>query len=163
MRASPIVMTNPVAKVHLKRMLRTKVVQRWPELPRGMPRSRYLPTVRGETRIPNFSDSSFAILSSPHVGFSRAIWQISSRRFFGSAGRPGLCDFHRQNILNAVRCHPTNVSGFTIASAPRQPKNLASATIARRNEVVVRRGIVLRSWNKAICFRRNRFSATRAT
>ncbi len=93
--------------------LRTKVIQRWPELPRGLPRSKYLPTVRGETRIPNFSDSSFAILCSPHVGFSRAIWPISSRRFFGSAGRPGLRDFHRQNILNAVRCHPTKVSGFT--------------------------------------------------
>jgi len=32
--------------------------------------------------------------ASPHVGFSRAIRQISSRRFFGSAGRPGLRDFH---------------------------------------------------------------------
>ena len=143
--------------------LRTKVVQRWPELPRGLPRSRYLPTVRGETRIPNFGDSSFAILCSPHVGFSRAIWPISSRRFFGSAGRPGLRDFHRQNILNAVRCHPTKVSGFTIASASRQSKNFASATIARRIDAVVRRGLVSRSWNKASCFRRNRFSATRAT
>ncbi len=59
--------------------LRTKIVQRWPELPRGLPRSRYLPTVRGETRIPNFSDSSFAILSWPHVGFSRAIWVQQAR------------------------------------------------------------------------------------
>jgi hypothetical protein len=82
---------------------------------------------------------------------------------FGSAGRPGLRDFHRQNILNAVRCHPTNVSGFTIISALRQLRNLASATIARRNEAVFRCRVVLRSWNKASCFRRNRFSATRAT
>lgn len=81
------------------------------------------------------------------------------RRFFGSAGRPRLRDRHRQNILNAVRCHPMNVSGFTIASASRQSKNFASATIARRNEAVVRRGFVSRSWNKASCFRRNRFSA----
>ena len=113
--------------------------------------------------MPNFSDSSFAILSSPHVGFSRANWQISSRRCFGSAGRPGLRDFHRQNILNALRCHPTKVSGFTITSASRQSKNFAIATIARRNEAVVRRGLVSRSRNKASCFRRNRFSATRAT
>jgi transposase InsO family protein len=34
-----------------------------------------------------------------------------------------LHDFHRQNILNAVRCHPTNVAGFTITSASRQSKN----------------------------------------
>src|ERR1700689_529142 len=97
--------------------LRTKVVQRWPELPRGLPRFRYLPMVRGETRMPNFSDSSSAIRSSPHVGFSRTIRDINSRRSFGSGGRPGLCDFHRQNILNAVRCHPMKVADFTITSA----------------------------------------------
>jgi hypothetical protein len=74
-----------------------------------------------------------------------------------------LHDFHRQTILNAVRCHPTNVFGFTIASAARQSKNFASVTIARRIEAVVRPGLVLRSWNMASCFRRNRFSATKAT
>ena len=143
--------------------LRTKVVQCWPELPRGLPYSTHLPTVRGETRTPNLSNNSFSILSSPNVGFSRAICLTSSRRFFGRAGRPRLRDFHRQNILNAVRCHLTNVSGFTITSAPRQSKNFASVTIASRNEAVVRRGFVLRSWNQAICLRRKRFSATRAT
>jgi hypothetical protein len=102
--------------------------------------------------MPSFSDSSFVILSSPHTGFSRVIWKTSSRRFFGNAGRPGLRDFHRQNILNAVRCHLTNVSGFTITSASRHAKNFASATVARRYEAVVRRGLVLRSWNKASCF-----------
>jgi hypothetical protein len=91
--------------------------------------------------MPSFSDSSSAILSSPHVGFSRAIRRTSSRTSLGSAGRPGLRDFHRQNILKALRCHLTNVSGFTITSASRQSKNLASATIARRIEAVVRRGL----------------------
>ena len=143
--------------------LRTKVVQRWLELPRGLPRFRYLPTVRGETRMPNFSDSSLAIRSSPHVGFSRAIRYTKSRRSFGSGGRPRLRDFHRQNILNAFRCHPTKVSGFTITNALRQSKSLASATIARRNDAVVRHGFFFRSWNKASCFRRKRFSATRTT
>ena len=83
--------------------------------------------------------------SRPHyVGFSQAIWRTTSRRFFGSAGRPRL-RLPSQNLLNAIRCHPTNVSGFTIASASLQSKNFASATIARRNEAVVRRGLVLRS------------------
>ena len=95
--------------------------------------------------MPSFNDSSCAILSSPHVGFSRAIWRTSWRIFLGSAGRPRLRDFHRQNILNAVRCHLRNVSGFTITSASRQSKNFARATIARRNEAVVRRGFALRS------------------
>jgi len=115
------------------------------ELPRGLPRFRYLPTVRGETRMPNFSDSSLAIRSSPHVGFSRAIRNTKSRRSFGSGGRPPLRDFHRQKILTAVRCHPTKVSGFTITNASRQSKNFASATIARRNDAVVRRGLIFRS------------------
>jgi len=81
------------------------------------------------TRMPSFSDSSFAILSSPQIGFSWAIWRTSSRIFLGSAGRPRLRDFHRQNIRNAVRCHVMNVSGFAIPSAPRQSKNFASAAI----------------------------------
>jgi hypothetical protein len=49
-------------------------------------------------------------------------------RFSGSAGRPRLRDFHRQNVLKAVRCHLTKVSGLTITSALRQSKNFASAT-----------------------------------
>ena len=113
--------------------------------------------------MPNFSDSSFAILSSPQVGFSQAIWRTSSRILFGSAGRPRLRDCHRQNRLNAVRCHLRNVSGFTITSESRQSRNFASTTIARRKEAVVRRGFALRSWNKASCLRRNRFSAIKPT
>ena len=61
--------------------------------------------------------STSRVLSSPQVGFSRAIWRTSSQMFFGSAGRPRLRDLHRQNILNAVRCHLTNVSGFTTYSS----------------------------------------------
>jgi hypothetical protein len=99
--------------------------------------SRYFPTVRGEIRMPSFTDSSSAILSSPQLGFSWAICRTSFRIFFGSAGRPRLRDFHRQNIRNAVRCHLMNVSDLAIAKALRQSKNLASATIARRNEAVV--------------------------
>ena len=112
--------------------------------------------------MPSFSDSSSAILSSPHVGFSRAIWRTSSRIFFGSAGRPRLRDLHRQNILNAVRCHLRNVSGFTITNASRQSKSRPKATIVARIAAVVFRGLALRSWNRASCLRRKRFSAIRA-
>jgi hypothetical protein len=75
------------------------------------------------------------------------------------------CDvFAKAGSLEACGkgCHPTKVAGFTITSALRQSKNFASATIARRNDAVVRRGLILRSWNNASCFRRNRFSARSA-
>ena len=112
--------------------------------------------------MPNFSNSSSAILSSPHVGFSRAIWRTSSRRLSGRAGRPRLRDLHRQNIWNAVRCHLRNVSGFTITSASRQSKSRPKATIVARIAAVVFRGLALHSWNRASCLRRKRFSAIRA-
>jgi len=37
----------------------------------------YLPTVRGETRIPSFISNSLAIRCSPHPQFSEAILRIS--------------------------------------------------------------------------------------
>jgi len=65
---------------------------------------KYLRTVRDDTRMPSLSCSSFAIRSSPQVGFSRPISWISTRRFLGSFGRPGWRDFQRQKIRKAVRC-----------------------------------------------------------
>ena len=142
--------------------LRTKVDQRWlPRPPCGRSTSRYLRTVRRETRIPSFNASSLAICSSPHVGFSRPICRINSRRFFGSGGRPGRRDFQRQNARKPARCHLMKVSGLTITSAPRQSKSLPRPTITKRKAGVVRLGLTSRSWNNASCFRRNRFSATR--
>jgi hypothetical protein len=86
------------------------------------------------------------------VTFSRAMRWINSRKLLGSVGRPSLLDFHRQKVLNAVRCHLMNVSGLTITSASRQSKSMDRAIIARRIEAVVRRGFVRRSWNRASCF-----------
>jgi hypothetical protein len=74
-----------------------------------------------------------------------AICLISSEIFFGSGGRPGWRDFHRQKILNPVRCHLRKVSGLTTVSASRQSKNRASATIARRIDGVIPRGFILSS------------------
>src|SRR5579862_4710270 len=142
---------------------RTKVDHRWlVPLPRRGFISRYRRTVRGETRMPSLTSNSLAIRSSPQVGLSRSIPRISSLRFLGNGGRPRRRDFHRHNIRKAVRCHLRNVSGLTITSAHRQSKNRASATIAKRVAGVVLRLFVLRSWNRASCFRRKRFSAMRA-
>ena len=62
--------------------LRTKVSQRCfgSGVRTGPPLRRYLPTVRGETRMVSFTFSSLAMRSSPHVGFSAAICRISFRR-----------------------------------------------------------------------------------
>ncbi len=65
----------------------------------------YARTVRGETKIPNFTDSSAAMRSSPQVGFSRTMRTISWRRTSGIRGLPNR-DFHRQNSLNPLRCQP---------------------------------------------------------
>jgi hypothetical protein len=51
--------------------------------------------VRGDTLSPSFSRSSFAIRSSPQVGFAWAMLTMSRRKSVGIGGRPGR-DFHRQ-------------------------------------------------------------------
>ena len=55
----------------------------------------YLRTVRGETSIPSFKQSSSAMRSSPQVTFSLTIRAMSWRICFGSGGRPPR-DFQRQ-------------------------------------------------------------------
>jgi hypothetical protein len=80
---------------------------------------RYARTVRGETKIPNFAESSAAMRSSPQVGFSRTMRTISWRRASGIRGLPNR-DFHRQNSLNPLRCQPMRVSGLTIIRAAFQ-------------------------------------------
>jgi hypothetical protein len=48
----------------------------------------YLPTVRGDTRIPSLTNSSLAIRSSPHNGFSAAILRIRLRNSSGIGSHP---------------------------------------------------------------------------
>jgi hypothetical protein len=50
------------------------------------PRTRYFPTVRGETRMRSFSFNSLTIRSSPQVAFPTAISRISCRRSLGRRG-----------------------------------------------------------------------------
>jgi hypothetical protein len=85
--------------------LRTKVSQRCfgSGVRTGPSSRRYLPTVRGETRMVSFSFNSLAIRSSPQVGFSAAISRISLRRSLGIPGLPGSRDFQRQRRRNPLR------------------------------------------------------------
>jgi hypothetical protein len=80
----------------------------------------YLPTLRGETRMPSFSFNSLAIRSCPQVEFSAAIWRINPWRSFGRRGFPTGRDFHRHKKRNPLRCHRISVSGLTTTKAMRQ-------------------------------------------
>ncbi len=66
----------------------TNVAQRCDELRRSGPLSSrigmYFRTVRGETRMPSLTRSSWAILSSPHVMFATAISALDCVRPAGS-------------------------------------------------------------------------------
>jgi hypothetical protein len=76
----------------------------------------YRRTVRGDTRMPSFSNSSFAMRSSPHVRFDAAIIAISRCTSTGIVGRPGARDVQRQNSRKPFRCQRISVSGFTMTS-----------------------------------------------
>src|ERR1700757_934810 len=78
----------------------------------------YARTVRGETKIPSFTDSSAAMRSSPQVGFSCTMRTISWRRFSGIRGLPNR-DFLRQNSLNPWRCQPKK--GFRVKKKKNKP------------------------------------------
>ena len=118
----------------------------------------YLRTVRGETRIPSLSSSSFAIRSSPHNGFSVAILRIRLRSSSGIGGRPAL-HFQRQKIRQPSRCHRTTVDGLTLTTASRQSKSLENTAKLTRVAWSTRRGLIPRSIYRASCLRRTRFSA----
>ena len=109
-----------------------------------------------------FQFNSLAICSSPQVGFSAAIFRINSWRLLGTAGLPAGLDFQRQNKRNPLRCHRFSVSDLTTTSAPRQSNSRLKCAISHLAESSARWGLTLRSWNIARCFRRNKFSATRA-
>jgi hypothetical protein len=61
------------------RMVPHELAQRWDRRPscRGRRLRRYRPTVRGDTASDNLSSNSFAIRSSPQVGFAWAMLTIS--------------------------------------------------------------------------------------
>ena len=122
----------------------------------------YFLTVRGESRIWSLSQSSSVIRSSPQVRFSGAIWRINRLTSAASGGRPTGLDLQRQNRRNAARCQPINVAGLTMTNALRQSKKRASLDNTNRSAAVVGAAFFSRSWNKASCLRKNRFSAASA-
>jgi len=78
----------------------------------------YFLTVRGETRIPSFTNSSLAIRSSPQSRFSVAILRISARSAAEIGGRPGR-DLNRHSSRHPARCHRIRVAGYTTTRALR--------------------------------------------
>jgi hypothetical protein len=121
----------------------------------------YFRTVRGETQMPSFTNSSLAIRSSPHAGFSPAILRISVRNSTGILGRPGR-HFHRQNRRHPARCHRIIVFGCTTKSASRHSQSLDRIAKLIRVAASIRRGRTPRSLNRASCRRRNKFSVCTA-
>jgi len=74
------------------RMVATKVVQRWPEFPRGLPRSRYLPTVRGETGFPTSAIAHLRFFAHPKLGFRAPSGQsVLGRNVSNSVFYRNLC------------------------------------------------------------------------
>ncbi len=121
----------------------------------------YLPTVRGETRIPNLISNSLAIRSSPHTGFSAAILRIRARSSAGIGGRPSL-HLNRQNNRHPARCQRMIVFGRTITIAFRQSNNRVRSAKLMRLAESTRRGLTPRSMYWARCLRRTKFSARTA-
>src|SRR3569833_2565282 len=131
MRATGIVMVPPFSKRALQmrftqRFFR-KVDQSWSLDTRGAGRCLlFLATVRGESRICSFSNSSSAMRWSPQVGFSAAKRRIKFLISAVTRGLPTGLDFQRQNRRNALRCQQIKEAGFTISSALRQSNQRAS-------------------------------------
>ena len=108
--------------------------------------------------MPSFTNSSLAILSSPHTGFSRAILRIKVRNSLGILGRPAR-HFQRQNSRHPARCQRIIVFGCTTNSASRHSKSLARIARLIRVAASIRLGWMPCSLYSASCRRRNRFSA----
>ena len=134
------------------------VDQRWS--PRGClggTSGMYLRTVRGETRIFSFTNSSLAIRSSPHSGFSCAIPRINARNSAGIGGRPAL-HLPRQKSRHPSRCQRIMVAGRTRTTASRQTNSLVNSARLMRVNASTLRGLTPRSKYLASCRRRTRFS-----
>jgi hypothetical protein len=132
-----------------------KVDQRWSLDPRGPGRCLlYLATVRGESRMCSFSNSSSAISCSPQVGCSAAKRRIKSLTSAVTGGLPTGLDLQRQNRRNAWRCQPIKVAGLTISNALRQSNHRASLENTNLSPGVVGMAVFSRSRHRANCLRK---------
>jgi hypothetical protein len=89
----------------------------------------YLATVREESRIWSFNNSSSVMRFSPQVGFSAARRPFKSLISVVTRGLSTGLDFQRQKWRNAARCQPIKVAGLTITNALRQSNQRASFEI----------------------------------
>jgi hypothetical protein len=87
---------------------------------------RYLATVRGDSRIWSFNNSSSAMRFCPQLGFSAARRRIKFFTSLVTCGLPSGFDLQRQKRRSAARCQPIKVAGLTITNALRQSNQRAS-------------------------------------
>jgi hypothetical protein len=80
----------------------------------------------------SFRQSSFAIRSSPQVGFSAAMRRIKQLTSADTGSLPAGLKFQCQNCRKAARCQPIAVAGLTITKALRQSKKRASLEKRKR-------------------------------
>jgi hypothetical protein len=81
----------------------------------------YLATLVCPISTPSLRSSPW-IRGAPHSGLAMLISRISLRISSGTVGLPPRAfDFHRQYKRKPARCHLTNLSSLTIASASRTP------------------------------------------
>jgi hypothetical protein len=83
--------------------------------------------------MPSLSSSPW-IRGAPQAGFSWHILRIKSRTSREMSGRPGWPrrTFQVQNKRKPARCQGTTVSGLTMASAERQPRQRRDRQIHNR-------------------------------
>ena len=77
---------------------------------------------------------------TPHRGFAVDSSRIRARTSVGTRGRPVRCRlFQVQNSRKPRRCHVTTVSGVTMCTAVRQPRQACANHAHRRRSTNVRR------------------------
>ena len=98
----------------------------------------YLLTLLSPTLKPSLRSSPW-MRGAPQEGFSLHILRISARTSGEMMGRPGWPQrtFQVQNRRNPARCQAMTVSGLTMVSAERQPRQRRDRQIHNRRSVEV--------------------------
>ena len=141
--------------------LRTKVSQRCfgSGVRTGLSLRRYLPTVRGETRMVSFSFNSLEMRSYTPGRILRGHLPGQSAPLLGVRGLPTGRDFQRQRRRNPMRCQRMKVSGWTFTRASRHANRRPRITILRRVESLARCGYALGKGRVAYARRGSRLPA----
>src|SRR5215469_4252141 len=114
--------------------------------------------------MPSLSSSPW-MRGAPQLGFSWHILRIRCRTSWEMTGLPGWPrrTFQVQNRRKPARCQDITVSGLTMASAERQPRQRwAKAIQKRRSPGAIFGRFAADLWSTPIWWRRARFSSSRA-